>query len=418
MTLLSSYRVVELSSERTAFCGQILRDLGAAVVTVEPPGGSDARRFAPYVDDVPDVERSLFWWSYNRDKRSLGLDVTQPDGRAVLERLLEGADFLIEGVDPDRREALGLDEVTLADRFPQLIAASVTPFGPDGPKAGYRGGEMVTLAASTLLSTWGDPDRPPVRMAVPQAYEHAGAEAAVGCMVALTERASSGLGQHVEATAQTALTFATQCTSMSGLWDAGNFFRWGGGLKFGPLGVRFIWPCKDGYVSAGLFFGTAIGPPTNRFMKLVCDSGFGDDSLREKDFITYIGPLLSGEEPISEFDRCQEAISNFCAAHTRAEMEAFSVEHDLLIDGVRTTEDLPAEPQLAARQYWRSIEPAGLGRAVQVPGPFAKFSATPLTIEGRAPTIGEHTEAVLTELGVEAADQRDLASRRVVEGLG
>lgn len=417
MPLLSPYRVVELSSERTAFCGQVLRDLGAAVITVEPPGGSDARRFAPYLDDEPDVERSLFWWSYNRDKRSLGLDISQPDGRAVLERLLDRADFLIEGVDPDRRAALGLDAPTLADRFPKLIAASITPFGTDGPKAGYRGGEMVTLAASTLLSTWGDADRPPVRMAVPQAYEHAGAEAAVGCMVALTERAASGLGQHVEATAQTALTFATQCTSMSGLWEAGNFFRFGGGFKFGPLAVRAVSPCKDGYVCAGLFFGTAIGPPTNRFMKLICDSGFGDDSMREKDFITYIGPLLSGEEPISEFDRCQDAVTAFCAAHTRAEMEAFSVEHDLLIDAVRTTEDLITEPQLVAREYWQTSEPVGLARAIQVPGPFAKFSSTPLTIEGRAPTIGEHSTAVLTELGFDEAEQHDLATRGVVEGV-
>ena len=119
--LLSPYRVVELSSERTAFSGQILRDLGAEVITIEPPGGSDARRFGPYADDEPDLNRSLFWWSYNRDKRSLSLDLATADGQTLLGDLLEEADFLIEGIDPDRHAALGLDNATLEARFPRLI---------------------------------------------------------------------------------------------------------------------------------------------------------------------------------------------------------------------------------------------------------------------------------------------------------
>ena len=324
-------------------------------------------------------------------------------------------DFLIEGLDPDRHQPLALDDATLAARYPHLIAASITPFGRTGPKAHYRGSELVALAASTLLSTWGDPDRPPVMMAVPQAYAHAGAEAAIGCLVALNERASSDQGQRVGVTAQTALTFATQCTSLSRLWGTSNFFRWGGRLKFGPLGVRFIWPCADGYVAAGLFFGTAIGPPTNRLMRLIYEKGFADASLLEKDFVTYIGPLMSGEEPMSEFDRCQAALGAFCAAHSRAELETLSDEHDLLIDGVRTTADLSTEPQLQARDYWRESSPAGLDRPIQIPGPFAQFSRSPLIIEGRAPIIGEHTAEVLGgELGLTSEAIADLRHRGVI----
>jgi len=418
MTLLRPYRVVEISSERTTFCGQILRDLGADVVTIEPLEGSDARRFGPYANDAPGLETSLSWWAHNRDKRSVAMDVACAEGQGLLGRLLEGADFLVEGVEPERQAGLGLDDATLASRYPSLIAASITPFGRSGPKAAYRGGELIALAASTLLSTWGDADRPPVMMAVPQAYAHAGADAAAGCMVALSERASSGLGQRVEVTAQTALTFATQCTTLSGLWGGGNFFRWGGGLKFGPLAVRFIWPCKDGYVSAGLFFGTAIGPPTNRFVQLMYAKGFCDASVRDKDFVTLIGPLMSGEEPMSEFDRCQEAVERFCAAHTRAEMEAYAVEHDLLIDAVRTTTDLLSEPQLQARGYWQSIEQPGVEEAVLMPGPFARFSATPLEIGGHAPSIGEHTHAVLGgDLGLSETELGDLGARGVLGGV-
>ena len=412
---LTPYRVVELSSERTAFCGQILRDLGADVIAVEPPDGSDARRFGPYANDTPGLETSLAWWAHNRDKRSLALDVKTDAGRDILARLLGDADFLIEGVDPERHAGLGLDDATLASRFPRLIAASITPFGREGPKAAYRGGELIALAASTLLSTWGDHDRPPVMMAVPQAYAHAGAEAAVGCMVALTERATSGLGQRVEVTAQTALTFATQCTTLSALWGGGNFVRWGGGAKFGPLAVRFIWPCKDGYVAAGVFFGSAIGPPTNRFTQLIYDKGFCDASIRDKDFITYVGPLLSGEEPMSEFERCQEAVGRFCAAHTRAEMEVYAEEHDLLINAVRTTADLLTEPQLQARGYFREMDQPGAAAPVTVTGPFARFSETPIEIGGHAPSIGEHTRGVLRgDLGLADAEIDDLLAQAVI----
>lgn len=122
---------------------------------------------------------------------------------------------------------------------------------------------------------------------------------------------------------------------------------------------------------------------------------------------------------MSEFDRCQEAVGRFCAAHTKAELDAIAVEHDLLINAVRTTADLLSEPQLEAREYWREIEPAGLGRAVRTPGPFAKFSVTPLTIEGRAPAIGEQTAEVLGgELGLSAGEIEDLASRGVIGGRG
>ena len=107
MTLLRPYRVVEISSERTAFCGQILRDLGADVVTIEPVEGSDARRFGPYANDAPGLETSLSWWAHNRDKRSVAMDVASAEGQGLLGRLLEGADFLVGGWSRSGRRGWG-----------------------------------------------------------------------------------------------------------------------------------------------------------------------------------------------------------------------------------------------------------------------------------------------------------------------
>jgi crotonobetainyl-CoA:carnitine CoA-transferase CaiB-like acyl-CoA transferase len=93
--MLSPYRVLDLTTARGMFCGQILGDLGADVIMIEPPGGSPTRRFGPFYRDVPHPDRSLFWWSLNRNKRSITLDITSSDGQAILRRLMAGTHFII-----------------------------------------------------------------------------------------------------------------------------------------------------------------------------------------------------------------------------------------------------------------------------------------------------------------------------------
>src|SRR5438093_68800 len=136
--MLSPYRVLDLTDERGLLCGKILADLGADVIQVEPPGGHRARRIGPFHRDEVDPERSLYWWAYAANKRGITLDITTADGRALLARLVEKADFLIESGAPGELAALGLGWDTLATINPALIMASITPFGQAGPRAGYR----------------------------------------------------------------------------------------------------------------------------------------------------------------------------------------------------------------------------------------------------------------------------------------
>ena len=233
--MLSPYRVLDLTNERGLLCGQILGDLGADVIKVEPPGGSSARKIGPFFQDQPDPNRSLYWWAYNRNKRSITLDVDAREGREILFRLAKDAHFLIESDSPGHLASLGLGYQDLAAKNPALIGVSITPFGQDGPKASYADSDLVILAAGGPLVLTGDDDRAPVRVSVPQGYLHACADAAVGALAAHHERCFSGLGQHVDVSAQQSLAIATQSGILAAPLDADQYRRAAGGVKSGTV---------------------------------------------------------------------------------------------------------------------------------------------------------------------------------------
>src|SRR5918994_1594180 len=149
--VLSPYRVLDLTTERGLLCGQILGDLGADVVKIEPPGGSPARRLGPFYRDVPDANRSLYWWAYNRNKRSITLNLETNEGQAILRRLVPGAHFLIESDNPGTMAEKGLSYTALEQLNPGLVYLSISAFGQDGPKASYVDSDLVILAAGGPL---------------------------------------------------------------------------------------------------------------------------------------------------------------------------------------------------------------------------------------------------------------------------
>lgn len=403
--MLDPYRVVDLTNERGLLCGQIFGDLGADVLQIEPPAGSSARRIGPFVGDEPHPDRSLFWWSFTRNKRSVALDVAKREGTALLHRLIEGADFLIDSALPGELGAIGLDPKQTAERYPRLVHVSITPFGQDGPKASWAAADLVLLAAAGPLALTGDADLPPLRISVPQAYHHAAAEAAGAALIANHERSRSGRGQHVDVSAQQAATLATQATILAAPVGWPDVERRSGGLKLGPLEIKVIFPASDGHVAVTLLFGSAVGPFTRRLMESVHDAGFCDAATRDKDWIGYASLLMSGQEPISEFERVKETVAAFTASRSKEDLFQIALERGLLIAPVADIEEVLANRQLAARDYWQDVVHGELGGGMKVryPGPFVKFSKTPIRFRRRPPTLGEHTREVLAELGVDAA---------------
>jgi len=192
--MLSPYRVLDLTDERGLLCGKILADLGADVIQIEPPAGSTARRVGPFHRGEIHPERSLYWWAYADNKRGVTLDVATADGRALLTRLVEKADFFVESGPPGSLAALGLGWDALSAINPALIMASITPFGQAGPRSGYRATDLTGMAMAGFMYVTGDPDRPPVRVGFPHFWLHGAGAAATGAMIALAHRARTGLG--------------------------------------------------------------------------------------------------------------------------------------------------------------------------------------------------------------------------------
>jgi crotonobetainyl-CoA:carnitine CoA-transferase CaiB-like acyl-CoA transferase len=395
--MLSPYRVLDLTDERGLLCGQILADLGADVIAVEPPGGSSARRIGPFAGDEPGPERSLHWWAYARNKRGITLDLDADDGREKLRQLVAGADFLIESAAPGEMAARGLGYGDLAAINPALIYVSITPFGQDGPKAHYAATDLTILAASGPLLLTGDDDRPPLRVGVPQAYAHAGAEAAGAALIAHREQQRSGRGQHVDVSAQLAVAQAAQGYILAAALGDAGMRRFAGGMKAGPLHFRWVYPAKDGHVSILLAPGTAFGPMWRRLMEYICREGGCDEATRDKDWIRYVELLGTGEEPIEEFFRVQRVIGEFTATRTKAELLDAALQHALLIAPINTIQDVVESEQLASRGYWQDVPNSTLLHAVRYPGPFAKFSKRPVIYQRPPPAVGEHNDEVLRE---------------------
>jgi crotonobetainyl-CoA:carnitine CoA-transferase CaiB-like acyl-CoA transferase len=293
---------------------------------------------------------------------------------------------------------------------------STSPFGQDGPKADFSSVDLIVMAASMLLYATGDGDLPPLHLSSPQAAMHAGAETAATVLIAHYGRERSGRGQHLDVSAQAALTMATQSAVLAPAWEAPGAYvsRAAGGLKVGPIVVRLLFPCKDGHVSCTFLFGSAIGPMSRRLMQVIHERGFCDASLAEKDFVNYQQLLMTFKEPITELFRAYAAIDAFFKTQTKAELFALAQERNLLIAPCSTLEDLVHSPQLDSRSYWVAVEHPELGRSFRYPGPFAKLSETPLTYRQRAPLLGEHNAEVFGSLGLTAGDLVALSGQAVL----
>ncbi len=394
--LLEPYRVLDLTHTHGALCAQVFADLGADVIQIEPPGGAPGRQLGPFYQDRQDGEHSLTWWAHARGKRSIVLDLDAE--RETFLALAADADFLIEAEAPGSLAARGLDQATLAAQNPRLIHVSLTPYGSDGPKAGWAATDLTLLASAGPMALTGDEDLPPLRVSVPQAWQHAAMEGVAGALAALHARHETGLGQHVDVSAQQALTLATQGNILAAAVNEATITRTAGGMKAGDLRIRLTYPARDGFVSITHIFGATVGPATRRLMEYVHDEGFCDAATRDKDWVAYGLHLATGEEPIEEFERVKACVAACTASKTKDELLAAAMERRLLLAPMTTIEDVVKSEQYAAREFFRAPEGDGASAAIAYPGAFARFSRTPLLPTRRPPRLDEHRDEILAEL--------------------
>ena len=398
--MLSPYRVLDLTDERGVLAGQMLADLGADVIQVEPTAGSSGRSVAPFFADRPD--ESIYWAAYTRGKRGITCNLEHPRGRELVLRLAESADFLIESSDVGRMAEFGLDYETVQARNPNLIYTSVSAFGQTGPKAHYVGSDLAIWAAGTPLLMTGDDDRAPVRISQPQAWAHAAADAAGGAMLALHARHQSGRGQHVDVSAQVSAAQATLAQILAYQLGAAEPERYGGGVKFRGVGIRGTADVVNGHVVLMMAPGPAVGHFVNHAARWLVDVGALNESLLEENFVTYAERAASGDADPELFPRMQQAMREQVATRTKQEMLDISIEYDLLLVPVLTVVDLAESRQLEARNFWQEIEHPD-GRCITYPGPPLNIfvDGEPLGYSRRPPPkLGEHNDEVYGELGL------------------
>jgi crotonobetainyl-CoA:carnitine CoA-transferase CaiB-like acyl-CoA transferase len=387
--VLSPYRVIDLTNEAGLLCGQLLADLGADVIQVEPPGGSSARRVGPWWKDERGLERSLFWWAYARNKRSVVLDVEVETDRERLRELVAGADFLIESDAPGRLAALGLGYDDLCVLNPALVYVSITPFGQEGPKAGWAATDLTIMAASGCAYLSGDADRPPVRCRVPQAHAHAGADAAVGALIAHFERRRSGRGQHVDISAQQSATLGTMFRSLDTPLEQTPAVRVSGGVQVGKAFLKTRYPLIDGWVILGPGFLRSTGHFMKRLLSWALEEGFGSPELIEEDWSTFALRLISQKIEPEVYDPVEAALSALFASKSSAEVMEAAVGRRLLIAPLLGMNEMVDSPQLAARDFGVSLDHPDAGPVVH-PGAWARFGKSPLQPGRPAPWLDEH----------------------------
>ena len=411
--LLAPYRVLDLTDERGLLAGKILADLGADVVQIEPPGGNPARNIGPFYGDDPQPEKSLFWWAYAANKRSITLDLEQKDGQALLKKMVAEADFLVESFAPGYLDTLGLGYDVLAEINPKLVMVSITPFGQDGPYSNYQATDIVGMALGGFMYLTGDDDRAPVRISFPHFYLHGGAAGATAAMLAHTYRITSGQGQYVDVSCQQAV--AKTLAHAPQIWDIeGAILKRMGVYRqtSGENRVRINWPCKDGYVNY-MVQGGSVAYSTRALLEWMKEDSFDTADLDAIDWEKMGYGAITPEL----MEQLGGPLGDFFKGHTRAELVQGSLDRRILLFPVATPSALQDHSQLEARGYFKELEHPELGATVQYPGAFVK-SGDGEDIAGiyrRPPLIGEHNTVIFQgELGITGSELESLKRSGVI----
>jgi len=372
--------------------------MGADVIKVEPPGGDPARRIGPFLDDEPHLDRSLFFWFYNLNKRSVTLDYRRDAGLELLLRMAGSADVIIESFKPGTLEELGAGWEKLHRLNPALILCSITPFGQYGPYRDYAADDTVLTALSGMLYTCGYPKEAPVRPWGLQAYHCAAYYAAIALIGALFARERDGTGQRVDVSIQEANAAGIEHV-------AGNFFgarvipgrygsmHWARGFRVGK--------CKDGWILH------CLAGDWTTLIEWVKADGKAEDLVDPK----------WGERPYqrANVEHVFDVLDKWVADYRADELLARAQELRLPYGVAQWPDKLLEDEHLAARGYFTDVEHPELQRTFRYPGAPYLFGRTPWRVYRRPPLLGEHTAEVLgTDLGLGAQELATLKYEEVI----
>ncbi len=381
---LSGLKVIDLTRVLGGpYATMILSDHGAEVIKIEPPQGDEVRDWGPpFVEHEDGSRDASYFLGVNRNKRSLALDISKPEGAAVLRRLLEEADVLVENFKPGGMEKWGLGyEAVLSKRFPRLIHCRVSGFGGDGPLGGLPGYDATLQAMTGLMSVNGDPSTGPLRLGIPLVDLGTGLYSVIAILMALQERSRSGEGQYLDMTLH-------DCGMALLHPQAANYFLHG--RRPAPTGNPHpnLAPYEK-YVTKTCEIFVASGN-NGQFRKL-CE--------------------LIGQQGIAADPRFRDnadRLANRAAliallGAALAEQDGHAVAMHLIRNGVPAGPVLPVDEALGAPHtaHREMVTELGAYRGLGTP---IKLSRTPGGTHAAPPRFGEHGAEVLRRHGYSADD--------------
>jgi len=408
-TALEGVRVVEFTDETGSYCGRLLADLGATVIKVEPPGGGRQRNAPPFVSGHEgEADYSLSFWVHNTSKQSVVLDLESERGRADARELALSADIVIEDYPVGHLKGRGLGQAELSAAKPSLVYASITGFGQDGPHAGFAYSDIVGQAMSGVMTLAGEQADAPNMIYGHQSDVAASIQAAQGILMALLHAEATGEGQHVDVSAQEALSMAQETAMQT--WDLQKKNR----ARTGERGmIPIAIPGTGAYqTKEGMVYLLILAPAGGEFPELVDwlrEAGMAED-LDDEPYATISAQLNMGfltqvisnpalaAELVPRLPHINEVLQKFFMTMTAKEAYEEGQHRRLLLGIISTPKDLAENTQLRERGWYVPFPDAVEGREVEFPGAPYRLSATPARV-ARPPRLGEHTEEVLASRG-------------------
>jgi crotonobetainyl-CoA:carnitine CoA-transferase CaiB-like acyl-CoA transferase len=391
---LAGFTIVDLTRVLSGpYCTMVLADLGARVIKVEQPGkGDDTRHWGPPFLGA----ESAYFLSINRNKESVTVDFKPKEGRDVLERLISKADVFVENFRPGTIDRAGFGWESVHARHPRLVYASISGYGQTGPRRDEAGYDAVMQAEGGLMSVTGDPDRPGYRLGVAITDMVSGLYCAQGITAALLARERTGNGQRVDIGMLD--TTAALLTYQAANWFATSRIPPRQGNRHATIAPYETFTTRDGDIVIAVGndatwqrFCPAIGLP-----ELASDPRF-----------------TSNKDRMEHYEAMRPPIDAVFRTRTSAEWIAILNDAGVANGEVRNIGQMLSDEQLQSREMIKTLMHPTVG-ATRVIGAPIKLSENEATVRTPPPVLGQHTDAILTELGYDAAAIATLREKKVI----